>query len=447
MAETIRPFLFFGTLILLLVWETVHPFFDHFRRSAADRGRHLIRNFAVAVINALMVSAVFVTLWAIAASYSEAHRLGLLHRLDLPNVARVTLAIVMLDAWTYAWHWMNHRIPLLWRFHRMHHSDAQMDVTTANRFHFGEIAGSSLLRIPLILLLGVRLPELVLYEAMMFAVVQFHHANIGLPDWLDRALRVFIVTPAMHKVHHSREVAETNSNYTSFLSVWDRLFGTFRIRADAREIRFGLNEFDAQQDLSLAGMMRTPLKQLGTTSKTHLLYIGVILTLVALAGVFAAARRHSLPTWDDIERRIAAEYPDVRKISTTELDAWLHDSSKSPPILLDAREADEFAVSHLPGAIRVSPAASAVDLPPGVNKSAPIVVYCSVGYRSAGMAKRLQEAGFSDVCNLDGSIFRWANEGRPLLQGDNAVSVVHPYDEHWGTLLKAEHHPTTAPAR
>ena len=447
MLDALRPFLFIGTLIALLAWETVHPFFDLYRGSAVARGRHLTRNFAVALLNAIVVSLVFVVLWAMAAAFAEMHGFGLLHKLAVPDAVRWIAAILLLDGWTYAWHWMNHRIPILWRFHRMHHSDAEMDVTTANRFHFGEIAASSLLRIPLILLLGIRLPELVLYEVMMFAVVQFHHANIGLPGWLDRVLRVFIVTPAMHKVHHSREVAETNSNYTSLLSFWDRLFGTFRIRENPREIQFGLREFDEPRDQTIAGLIRTPLKQVRTSTRAHLFYVGLLAVLVAASGAYVAVRRSQGPTWGEIERRIAAEFPSVRHISTTELDAWMKDASRPQPTLLDAREPEEYAVSHLPGAIRVSPSATADQLLPGLDKNKPIVVYCSVGYRSASLSKRLQEGGFSHVSNLDGSIFRWANEGRRLVSDDGTADVVHPYDERWGQLLNARLHPTTRPSK
>jgi sterol desaturase/sphingolipid hydroxylase (fatty acid hydroxylase superfamily) len=134
-----------------------------------------------------------------------------------------------------------------------------MDVTTANRFHVGEIILSSLLRIPAILIFGAHLWELLVYELMMFPVVQFHHANIGIPERLDKLLRIFIVTPAMHKVHHSRIKPETNSNYTSLLSVWDRIFGSFRLRANPHEISFGLDEFDATKHQTLTGLITTPL--------------------------------------------------------------------------------------------------------------------------------------------------------------------------------------------
>ncbi|MFA6963083.1 MAG: sterol desaturase family protein, partial [Opitutaceae bacterium] len=137
---------------------------------------------------------------------------------------------------------LNHVWPFLWRFHRLHHADREMNVTTANRFHIGEIVLSSLLRVPLLALLGVRLEELALYETALFAVVQFHHANIGLPEWLDRALRCVIVTPYLHKVHHSVVRAEADSNFSSLFSWWDRLFRTFRLSRDPRRIVFGVDD-------------------------------------------------------------------------------------------------------------------------------------------------------------------------------------------------------------
>ncbi len=133
-----------------------------------------------------------------------------------------------------------------------------MDVTTAGRFHIGEIALSSLLRIPLIILLGLRLHELLIYETVMFAVVQFHHANIVLPEPVDRFLRIFIVTPAMHKVHHSDWQPETDSNFSSMLSIWDRLGRSFLTRKDLSEIQFGLEEIQGDAEETIPGMLKTP---------------------------------------------------------------------------------------------------------------------------------------------------------------------------------------------
>jgi sterol desaturase/sphingolipid hydroxylase (fatty acid hydroxylase superfamily) len=150
--------------------------------------------------------------------------------------------VFLLDAWTYGWHWLNHRVPFFWRFHRWHHADRAMDVTTASRFHTGEIVLSSVFRVPVLALIGCSLGELALYELLLFAVVQFHHANIALPDRLDRGLRLVIVTPALHKVHHSVVRAESDSNYSSLFSWWDRVFRTLRLVREPRRIVFGVEE-------------------------------------------------------------------------------------------------------------------------------------------------------------------------------------------------------------
>lgn len=257
--ESTRTWTALGVLFLLLLWESVHPFFEFFRGRTRERVGHDIRNLLIGLLNAGMVALLFAGLWLIAAGWAESRGVGLLNWASIPHPWHLVGAILLLDMWTYFWHWLNHKVPFFWRFHRLHHSDPRMDVTTANRFHLGEIFFSSLFRIPLIVLFGVHFWELVLYETLLFAVVQFHHANIGVPERLDRILRVVIVTPAMHKVHHSNWRPETDSNYTSLLSVWDRLFRTFRLNPDPHAIQFGLKEFEAAEHHTLTGLMKTPL--------------------------------------------------------------------------------------------------------------------------------------------------------------------------------------------
>lgn len=248
-----------SVLVGLLAWETFQPFFLF--PSGKQRLRHGVANVFLGAVNGLMTTLVFVGLWWAAAEWAARHSFGLLHLLSLPTVVKWVLAILLLDAWLYFWHRLNHRIPFLWRFHRVHHSDPHMDVTTANRFHIGEIFMSASLRVPVILLAGVTIGQVALYELLMFAVVQFHHANIGVTERWDRALRVLIVTPFMHKVHHSRWHKETDSNYASFLSIWDRLFGSFRTNKDPSSIHIGLNDFDRPDQQSVPGMFTTPLEK------------------------------------------------------------------------------------------------------------------------------------------------------------------------------------------
>jgi sterol desaturase/sphingolipid hydroxylase (fatty acid hydroxylase superfamily) len=252
-------------LALLLAWETWTPFFAYFARAAGERTRHALKNLALGVLNAVVTGLLFVGLWWSTAAWAEGQHFGLLRWVELPAWARFALALLLFDVWMYFWHRLNHRVPFLWRFHRTHHSDPQMDVTTANRFHLGEILFSSILRVPVIALLGLRLWELAIYEAAMFAVVQVHHANIALPARLDRGLRALIVTPFMHKVHHSRWQPETDSNYSSLFSFWDRLFGTLRLREDPRTLQFGLEELDPPEHHTLAGLLITPFREVART--------------------------------------------------------------------------------------------------------------------------------------------------------------------------------------
>jgi rhodanese-related sulfurtransferase len=171
--------------------------------------------------------------------------------------------------------------------------------------------------------------------------------------------------------------------------------------------------------------------------------LGLFLTgaLSAAVTVVAASALKRSPGWATMKWLIRLQFPDVRRVTTEQLAAWLDDPERLSPLLLDVRAEDEYAVSHLPGAIHVPPDAEIDDLPTAVTEDRPIVAYCSVGYRSSVMARRLREAGFEEVSNLEGSIFEWANEGRPVVRGDEHVEEVHPYDGRWGRLLDRRLHP------
>jgi sterol desaturase/sphingolipid hydroxylase (fatty acid hydroxylase superfamily) len=169
-------------------------------------------------------------------------------------------AVVLMDGWMYLWHRLNHRLPWLWRFHAVHHADAEMDATSAVRFHTGEIALSSVARLAVLPLLGLSVGQVLLYEALLLPVILFHHSNVRVPAALDRVLRLVIVTPWMHWVHHSEWRPETDSNFSSVLSVWDRLFGSFRLRERPGEIRLGLGMTDEHAWRTLPGMLAMPFR-------------------------------------------------------------------------------------------------------------------------------------------------------------------------------------------
>lgn len=438
-----RPFISVGILVALLAWESFSGFF-HFMKGRG-RLRHGFLNLFLGVFNSLITGLAFVGLWWLAARWAEQHQFGLLYWLGMPWPLRFIIAFLAFDAWMYAWHRLNHRVPLFWRFHRVHHSDPTMDVTTATRFHFGEIILSSVLRLPVILLLGLQMHEIAVYEVLMFAVVQFHHANIALPEKLDRFLRVFIVTPFMHKVHHSRWQPETDSNYASFLSVWDRLFGSFRLNPNPASLRFGLDEFAQLSHQTLGGMVGTPwavVKKGEPAKRGGIARAGAIvipaIALVAGAWWLTMSMTPAEDRLAAMKAKFAKEFPDVERITTGELAAWMTDPEKAAPQILDAREPDEFEMSHLSGAVRVSPDGEAEDILKRIDAGRPVVVYCSVGYRSSVVVRRLKEAGVKEVMNLEGSIFEWANEGRPLVSKDKPAKVVHPFNAGSAKLLKKE---------
>jgi sterol desaturase/sphingolipid hydroxylase (fatty acid hydroxylase superfamily) len=265
----LRTPLAMGWLVLLFLWESAVPFYGFFREQTKARLFHALRNLLLGAAGAIIPALGYVALLARTTAWAEEHRFGVLNVVAPPAWAHAIGAVLLLDVATYWWHRANHRLPFLWRFHRVHHADAEMDVTTASRFHLGEIVMSSALRIPFVLLAGIHLWELALFETLMLAVVQFHHANIWVGARLDRLLRLFIATPAMHKVHHSRLRPETDSNYSAMLSVWDRLFRSFRLRDDPRAIRIGLDEFDTPADKTVAGMFKMPFVDAESSRGAH----------------------------------------------------------------------------------------------------------------------------------------------------------------------------------
>jgi sterol desaturase/sphingolipid hydroxylase (fatty acid hydroxylase superfamily) len=259
----IKPIATVVLLTLFWTWETWWPFFP----TAKDRLRHAGRNIAIAVGNSVVLALFAGTATVAVIAWCEANGIGLFRWLAVSPVIAILAGIVLLDAWMYLWHRANHTIPFLWRFHRMHHADDEMDVTTATRFHIGEHLIGATLRLAWLAAWGIGLVAILIYETLVVAVTMLHHANISLGP-LDRPLCWLLVTPAMHKVHHSRIRVETNSNYATLLPIWDRLAGTFRTRLDVREVNLGLDEFRDSRWQSIRGMIVTPFTEPETQQAT-----------------------------------------------------------------------------------------------------------------------------------------------------------------------------------
>jgi len=269
MKEYIPKTLLLLLFLDLLVWETMRPCKEFRYQKKRARIWHGTTNISVGLIGTVISYVLFLPIWQIAAQWSGRHGWGLLHLMPKNLAGIVFLAVVLLDIWTYWWHRMNHRIRFLWRFHRMHHSDPWMDTTSAQRFHPGEIIFSSMLRIPVIILFSLELWHVALYDSIMLAVVMFHHSNIAVPDRADRLLRLIIPTPIMHKIHHSRERSETDSNYTSLFSIWDRIFVSLRMRPDWKSVSFGLHGYDSPDNQSWAGLIKTPFRNAAKRSSSQ----------------------------------------------------------------------------------------------------------------------------------------------------------------------------------
>lgn len=216
---------FLGGLGLLLLLERLAPW------RAAARPLHWRRwpgNLGLAVLGSALVKLVLPLAAVGAAVLAQARDWGLFPALALPGWLAVMLTLLMLDLLVYWQHRATHAIPLLWRLHRVHHADPELDATSALRFHPVEIVLSMLLKVAAVLALGAPPAAVLAFEVMLNAVAMFNHAAIALPGWLERPLRWLLVTPSLHRIHHSARPEETDSVFGFGLSWWDRLFGTWR---------------------------------------------------------------------------------------------------------------------------------------------------------------------------------------------------------------------------
>ncbi|MBT8117807.1 MAG: sterol desaturase family protein [Gammaproteobacteria bacterium] len=220
----IRLGFFFGVFAVMAVWEVVTP-----RRSLTQsKGRRWLNNIVLVVLNTVLLRVLFPTAAIGVALTAQQQQWGVLNQLDWPVWLATLVAVIVLDAAIYLQHVMFHAIPAFWRLHRVHHADMDFDVTTGARFHPVEIILSMLIKFAVIVLLGPPLVAVVIFEVLLNATSMFNHGNVRIPRPLDRVLRWLIVTPDMHRVHHSHLEHETNSNFGFNLSLWDRLFGTYR---------------------------------------------------------------------------------------------------------------------------------------------------------------------------------------------------------------------------
>lgn len=253
---------FFGCgLILFGVLERFHPY----RPVSVQRHRRWMTNLALAACNTALLSVFFVGITAQMAEKVTSHNLGLVPSLVrasfLPFWGQMLASILLLDFALYIWHLLNHEVPLFWRFHRVHHSDLNMDVSTATRFHIGELIMSGLIKIGLIYSIGVTPLAIFVFDTLVVLCAQFHHSSFKISAAIEGPLRILFVPPSMHRIHHSVVIRERNTNYGTIFSVWDRLLGTLLTDVAQDKIIIGVGAYQAEQLLGFGGLLAMPFWQ------------------------------------------------------------------------------------------------------------------------------------------------------------------------------------------
>jgi sterol desaturase/sphingolipid hydroxylase (fatty acid hydroxylase superfamily) len=192
---------------------------------------------------------------------AEERRWGLLKIFNLPAWVEVTVAVVLMDYTLYIWHVLTHRVPFLWRFHLVHHVDLDLDASTALRFHFGELLLSVPWRAAQVLVLGVSPLALSTWQTLLLVSIMFHHSNVRLPIDVEQTLNRIIVTPRMHGIHHSIMREETDSNWSSGLTIWDRLHGTLRLDVPQDQITIGVPAYRSPEELAFPAILKLPFTE------------------------------------------------------------------------------------------------------------------------------------------------------------------------------------------
>lgn len=371
---------FFGAmLITMAVFEALWP------RRARNHSRWLRwpNNLGITFLNTMLARILFPVSAVAFALSLETRGIGLLAWSGLPAPLALVLGVILLDLAIYAQHVVLHLVPALWRLHRMHHADLDFDVTTGSRFHPLEILLSMLFKLAMVTVLGAPALAVLIFEVLLNATSIFNHSNLAIPLAMDRALRLVLVTPDMHRVHHSINIRETNSNYGFNLPWWDRLFGTYRDQPEQghQAMQIGIEQFRAPRELWLDRLLTQPLR----TASQRWIEISALRTLLSQA---------------------------------------------EAPVIVDVRGPDEFTgvLGHIGGAINLPLEALLAN--PHIlkaHKDQPLTLVCKTDRRSARAATALESAGFLHISVLRGGMEQWNAAGFPTeTPGRVNLSPIHP---------------------
>ncbi len=249
--------LIFGAFAVLFWLEKRRPL----RREVEPGPNRPGRNLAIAALGAAALQITERPVTEMLTRLVERRGWGLLKRVSLPRPFEIGLALILLDYTLYIWHVLTHRVPILWRYHLVHHIDLDLDTSTALRFHFGELILSVPWRAAQILLIGVSPAALSLWQTALLLSIIFHHSNVRMPINLERTLSRLFVTPRMHGIHHSVIEEETNSNWSSGLAIWDRLHGTLKLNVAQDEITIGVPGYRGSDEVKLSKVLALPFRE------------------------------------------------------------------------------------------------------------------------------------------------------------------------------------------
>lgn len=243
--------------LVMVVSEAIRPL----RKTVELKLRRNIRNLTTGGVSLAILTLLQTPLLLPAARWAAEHHAGLLNMIALPRWLTIVLAVLLLDYTLWIWHWANHTVPVLWRFHLVHHIDRDMDASTALRFHFAELTLSIFYRALQIIVIGASTSSVWLWQTILFASILFHHSNLRLPIGVERWLVRVIVTPRMHGIHHSHQVNETSSNWSSLLSWWDYLHRTILLNVPQEEITIGVPAWRDPAEVTIGKILMLPFRR------------------------------------------------------------------------------------------------------------------------------------------------------------------------------------------
>lgn len=250
----IRLLLFWGALFFFLSLEILIPY----RPPSVSKIKRWINNLALTLFNSILLNLVFASAIVFTATYAQTHKIGILNIVQAPTWLKIFVTVAFMDFMLYVWHLLNHEMPLLWRFHRVHHSDLNMDVSTATRFHIGELAISAVIKISIIFFLGASPIGVLIFESLLVLCAQFHHSSLKVPKSFETLWWILFVPPSMHRIHHSVKIRERNTNYGTIFSVWDRFLGTLLANLDQTKIRIGVGAYQKPDKLNFHQLLVMP---------------------------------------------------------------------------------------------------------------------------------------------------------------------------------------------